>query len=311
MALSPEQWLQSSPHGSQVVAVGEQVVVGVDGSKPSLEALEWAVQEAVVRDVRLHLVYVLEPTYLQSPLTAPAPADMPEAEAAAHRLVRDLVQRARELAPSVDVAGSVQSGSPSGELLRAAATGELLVVGSTGHGAVPGVLLGSVSTSLAVHSAVPVVVVRSASKPPSGRIVVGVDGSPAALAAVEFAVKQASWRGASLTAVHVSTGPFPLVATTAEPQRIHKRDVDPTEAAVVAEILAGWEEKFPDVLIDRIFMVGHAVPALAVAARGSDLLVVGSRGRGAFSRLLLGSVSLGVLHLAECPVAVVRHPHES
>jgi nucleotide-binding universal stress UspA family protein len=294
------------------MTVGEQVVVGVDGSKPSLEALEWAVQEAVVRDVRLNVVYVLEPTSLPSPLTTPgAVGDMAEAEAAAHRLVDDMVQQGRELAPSVDVAGSVRSGSPSGELLRAAATGALLVVGSAGHGAVPGVLLGSVSTSVAVHSAVPVVVVRSVPKPPTGRIAVGIDGSPASLASVEFAVKEASWRGASLTAVHVSTGPFPLVATTAEPQRIHQRDADPTEAAVVAEILAGWEEKFPDVLIDRIFMVGHAVPALVVAARGSDLLVVGSRGRGAFSRLLLGSVSLGVLHLADCPVAVVRHQNES
>jgi nucleotide-binding universal stress UspA family protein len=199
------------------------------------------------------------------------------------------------------VTGSVHIGSPSGELLRAAATAEVLVVGSAGHGTVPGVLLGSVSTSVAVHSPVPVVVVRSAPKLPSGRIVVGVDGSPPSLAAVEFAVKEASWRGASLTAVHVSTGPFPLVATTAEPQRIHRRDADPTEAAVVSETLAGWEEKFPDVLIDRIFMVGHAVPALVDAARGADLLAVGSRGRAAFSRLLLGSVSLGVLHLAPVP----------
>jgi nucleotide-binding universal stress UspA family protein len=208
------------------------------------------------------------------------------------------------------VTGSVHIGSPSGELLRATATAEVLVVGSAGHGTVPGVLLGSVSTSVAVHSPVPVVVVRSAPKLPSGRIVVGVDGSPPSLAAVEFAVKEASWRGASLTAVHVSTGPFPLVATTAEPQRIHRRDADPTEAAVVSETLAGWEEKFPDVLIDRIFMVGHAVPALVDAARGADLLAVGSRGRAAFSRLLLGSVSLGVLHLAPCPVAVIRHPRE-
>jgi nucleotide-binding universal stress UspA family protein len=293
------------------MAVGEQIVVGVDGSEPSVEALEWAVQEALVREVRLTVVYVLEPTYLPSPLMAPPAVEVvSEAEETARRLVNDMVQRARDLAPSVEVAGSVHVGSPSGELLRAAAGAELLVVGNAGHGAVPGVLLGSVSTSVAVHSALPVVVVRSAPKPPSGQIVVGVDGSPASLAAVELAVKEASWRGARLTAVHVSTGPFPLVATTAEPQRIHRRDADPTEAAVVSETLAGWEEKFPDVLIDRVFMVGHAVPALVDASRGTDLLVVGSRGRGAFSRLLLGSVSLGVLHLAACPVAVIRHPRE-
>ena len=166
------------------------------------------------------------------------------------------------------------------------------------------------SASVAVHTTVPVVVVRSVPQPPTGRMVVGVDGSPASLAAVEFAVREASWHGGSVTAVHVSTGPFPLVATTEEPRRIHQRDADPTEAAAVAETLAGWEEKFPDVVMERIFMVGHAVPALVDAARGADLLVVGSRGRGAFTRLLLGSVSLGVLHLADCPVAVVRHARE-
>jgi nucleotide-binding universal stress UspA family protein len=257
------------------------------------------------------VVFVVQPPYPSSPWLAPAPpVDLSEIELAAHRLVDDMVRRAGELAPSLDVTGSVQMGSPSAELLRATVTAEVLVVGSVGHGAVSGILLGSVSVSVAMHSTVPVVVVRSVPQPPSGRIIVGVDGSQASLAAVEFAVREASWRGGSVTAVHVSTGPFPLVATTAEPQRIHPRDADPTEAAAVAETLAGWEELYPDVTIDRIFMVGHAVPALVDAARGADLLVVGSRGRAAFSRLLLGSVSLGVLHLAECPVAVVRHASE-
>jgi nucleotide-binding universal stress UspA family protein len=293
------------------MAVEHRVVVGVDGSTPSVAALDWAVEEALARELPLAVVFVVQPPYPSSPWLAPAPAvELSEIEPAAHRLVDDMVRRARELAPSLDVTGSVQMGSPSAQLLRATVTAEVLVVGSVGHGAVSGILLGSVSVSVAMHSTVPVVVVRSVPQPPSSRIIVGVDGSQASLAAVEFAVREASWRGGSVTAVHVSTGPFPLVATTAEPQRIHPRDADPTEAAAVAETLAGWEELYPDVTIDRIFMVGHAVPALVDAARGADLLVVGSRGRAAFSRLLLGSVSLGVLHLAECPVAVVRHVSE-
>jgi nucleotide-binding universal stress UspA family protein len=222
-----------------------------------------------------------------------------------------MVERARAAAPSLRVDGSVATGSPSGELLRAAAGAELLVVGSRGHGAVVGFLLGSVSASVATHATMPVVVVGSAPRTPSGRIVVGVDGSPASLAAVEFAVSEASWRGASVTAVHVSTGPFPLLATTSEPGVLHRGDVVPDEAAAVAETLAGWEEKFPDVTVARVFMSGHPVPALVHASRGADLLVVGSRGMGAFSRMLLGSVSLGVLHLATGPVAVVRHDEEA
>jgi nucleotide-binding universal stress UspA family protein len=141
--------------------------------------------------------------------------------------------------------------------------------------------------------------------PPTGQIVVGVDGSPASAAAVEFSIREASHRGAVVTAIHVSTSPFPLLATTSEPEVIHRGDVDPEEAA--AETLAGYEEEFPDVSVERIFMVGHPVPALVKASHGADLLVVGSRGHGAFTRMLLGSVSLGVLHLASGPVAVIRN----
>jgi nucleotide-binding universal stress UspA family protein len=291
-----------------VIEPARQIVVGVDGSEGSQRALDWAVDEAILRSIELKVVNVVQPWYFTPGLMAQPPLVAPEdLEAAAQRIVDDMVERARTVVPSLRVDGSVSTGSPSGQVLRAAERADLLVVGSRGQGAVVRFLLGSVSASIAMHATMPVVVVRSAPASPSGRVVVGVDGSQASVAAVEFSVAEASYRGASVTAVHVSTGPFPLLATSSEPSVIHRGDVDPEEAAAVAETLAGFEERFPEVLVERIFMVGHPVPALVKACQGADLLVVGSRGHGAFSRLLLGSVSLGVLHLAPVPVAVVRH----
>jgi nucleotide-binding universal stress UspA family protein len=284
-----------------------QIVVGVDGSDESGRALDWAANEAILRGCELSVVHVIQPWPITPGVIAQVPhIDTGDLAEAARQLVDTMVKRAHRAAPSVQVDGLVLTGSPSGELLRAAADTVMLVVGSKGHGAVAGVLLGSVSTSVAVHATVPVVVTRLGTSRPTGRIVVGVDGSPASAAAVDFSIREASHRGAAVTAIHVSTGPFPLLATTSEPEVIHRGDVDPEEAAAVAETLAGFEEECPDVPVERIFMVGHPVPALVKAAHGADLLVVGSRGHGAFTRMLLGSVSLGVLHLASGPVAVVR-----
>lgn len=289
-------------------AVRTQIVVGVDGSDESQWALDWAANEAVLRGCRLRVAHVIQPWPITPSVSAPIPLIEPDVlEEAARHFIGSMVERARAAAPSVQVDGMVLTGSPSGELLRAAADTAMLVIGSKGHGAVAGVLLGSVSTSVAVHATVPVVLTRLGPSRPTGRIVVGVDGSPASAGAVDFSIREASHRGASLTAIHVSTGPFPLLATTSEPEVVHRGDVDPEEAAAVAETIAGYEEECPDVPVERIFMVGHPVPALIKAAHGADLLVVGSRGHGAFTGRLLGSVSLGVLHLASGPVAVIRN----
>jgi nucleotide-binding universal stress UspA family protein len=289
-------------------AARTQIVVGVDGSDESQRALDWAANEAALRGCRLRVVQVIQPWPITPSVLAPIPLiETDELAEAVRHFIGSMVKRARATAPSVKVDGLVLTGSPSGELLHAATGAVMLVVGSKGHGAVGGVLLGSVSTSVAVHATVPVVVTRLGPTRPTGRIIVGVDGSPASAAAVDFSIREASQRGASVTAIHVSTGPFPLLATTSEPEVIHRGDVDPEEAAAVAETLAGYEEECPDVSVERIFMVGHPVPALIKASHGADLLVVGSRGHGAFTGRLLGSVSLGVLHLASGPVAVVRN----
>ena len=142
---------------------------------------------------------------------------------------------------------------------------------------------------------------------PAAPVLLGVDGSPANDLVVGFAFQEAALRGVPLTAMHtwthpVSTGPgdmLPLVYDVAE--------VAAGEARVLAEALAGWHDKYPDVVVHRKLTHGGARKALIDATHRAQLVVVGTRGRGGFTGLLLGSVSQAVLHHAACPVAVVPH----
>jgi nucleotide-binding universal stress UspA family protein len=190
------------------------------------------------------------------------------------------------------------------------AEGALVVVGSHGRGGFARLLLGSSSAALAAHATVPVVVTRGTDPGEAWRaapVVVGVDGSAVSEAAIEFAFQAASRRGHGLVVVHAWSQPDALVdeayAVLAEAET---RQVEGRLA--LAESLAGWRDKYPDVEVTQLVIDGHAVKALLAQAQEhrAGLLVVGSRGRGGFSGLRLGSVSRGVLHHSAVPVAVVR-----
>lgn len=168
--------------------------------------------------------------------------------------------------------------------------------------------MGSVSAHMATHATCPVVVVPPhwQSIPATGGIVVGVDGSKSSLEAIEFAFEQAGIRHATLTALMawhdpVSTGPddpLPVVY-----------DLDTLEedsGALLAESIAGFRDTYPDVAVHEQVVGGTAHDVLLAAGRTAELLVVGSRGRGAFRGLLLGSTSRALVHHPPCPVAVVR-----
>jgi nucleotide-binding universal stress UspA family protein len=150
-----------------------------------------------------------------------------------------------------------------------------------------------------------VVVVRGeeAQQNASLPVVVGVDGSPNSEAALAFAYEEAATRGVPLVAVHILWDlPVELDVVRLTEGNIAELDV----GEVLAERLAGWSEKYPDVRVQRL--VAHDRPAQALVEESgrAQLLVVGSRGRGGISGLMLGSVSHAVLHRAHCPVAVVR-----
>ncbi|MFI7643965.1 universal stress protein [Nonomuraea sp. NPDC049400] len=178
-------------------------------------------------------------------------------------------------------------------------TADTLVVGNRGLGGFAGLVVGSVGLGLAGYAGCPLVVVRRVLHEGSGEVVVGHDGSSYADPALEYAMEQAAARRARVRVLCASR--YPIRAP-------HPAGYGPLPVGETAELgqrLAPWREKYPDIEVIETIVRGHPVPALAAASRGADLLVVGSRGLGGFTGLVLGSVSHGVLHRSRCPVAVV------
>ncbi|GGZ19732.1 universal stress protein [Streptomyces poonensis] len=285
------------------------VVVGVDGSASSLDAVAYAAREAACRKATLRVVHALARSSAHLPLGATLPeSTRMRLRTVAGRLVEDAVHEARALAPDVDVFGTVLPGGPLSVLDAESRTAALVVVGSRGLGGFGAPLLGSTATGLAAHGRCPVLVVRERTTP-AGPIVLGVDGSPAGAAAVRFALDEAALHGADVVAVHAWTtwnAPMPPPQDPALPYANRPGALATAEERLLAEALAGTCERYPDVKVEHKVVHGPTRQALIEASRSARLTVVGSRGHGGFTGLRLGSVGHAVLHHAHSPVAVVR-----
>ena len=276
------------------------VVVGVDGSVSAYRAVEWAAGEAHRRGVGLRLVRAFSWTTADHP-TGWVARYRDEMLDVSRRQVARALRVAADTRPDVEAEFAVELGAPIEVLSSEARRAQLLVLGDRGLGEVAGLVLGSVAVSLAARGACPVVVVRGERAGADGPVVVGVDGSPVSEAALAFAFDAAAARGVDLVAVHA----WSPTAIDEELASLVEWDAS-AESAVLAERLAGWGQKYPQVEVRRTVVRDGAVRALVTASAGAQLVVVGSRGRGNAAGLLLGSVSHGVLHGAHCPVAVVR-----
>jgi nucleotide-binding universal stress UspA family protein len=269
------------------------VVVGVDGSPEGVRALDWAARDAALRRRALRIVHAYVWPMMYAPVAAPVPAPSEHVIQEISAEVLDAAaERARTVAHGVEVGLEVETVMPvlppAAALIAAAEPASVVVVGNRGRGGFAGMLLGSVGVALAAHAPCPAVIVRHAERPAgpdAGRVVVGIDGSPESERALEFGFEEASLRGAGLTALHA-----------------YDRD----EQRGLVELTSRWAEKHPEV--DVRYHGVHAGPAEALADRSAaaELLVVGSRGRGGFAGLLLGSVSQAAIHHAACPVAIVK-----
>jgi nucleotide-binding universal stress UspA family protein len=294
------------------------IVVGIDGSPDSGAALQWAVREVTMRNVALTLVHAATPIpgdslvlkwtgdSVPAELLATLGATAQQALADAVKLVEDMTDdRSR---PRIN--NEVFAGTPVYALVELSTKADMVVVGSRGHGALERVLLGSVSTGLVHRAHCPVAVIRNEVSPPvEGCVLVGVDGSPASELATAIAFDEASWRGAELVALYAWTDVEVPDLSSREwtgTTRTSWTKLQSEAEETLAERLAGWRERYPDVVVHREVVVNHPAQHLVELAESAQLVVVGSHGRGGFDGMLLGSVSTAVVHAVRTPVIVAR-----
>lgn len=199
-------------------------------------------------------------------------------------------------------------------LVDAARSASLVVVGSRGHGGLAGALLGSVAFGVASHASCPTVVVRddgTTAAGPDHPVVVGIDGSPASLAALTYAARAAVLAAAPLTVVTAwhaaaSDGWADAYWSTIDPATPPGEAAHEAAAQIAHAAVAAVHDSQPGVAVDSRLVEGRPAKVLADASRGAGLLVVGARGRDGFNGLRLGSVSHRAIHGATCPVVVVH-----
>lgn len=283
----------------------DPVVVGVDGSESATTALRWAAREAGRRGVPLRVVHAWLWPLFHVPL-GPAPGAPPGAglQAQAEHILADALATARSVAPDVLAESVLVVGEPATALMRVAGRATLLVVGHRGLGGFSGLLLGSTGIAISAHASCPVVVVRGSHRE-VGAVVVGVDGSAPASGALVEAAFQARLRGAPLLVVHAWTAPpglDQLDAGSSGEALDEGRQSGLSLLAAAAEDVASRE---PEVEVETR-LVNRAAAELVDASADAQLVVVGCRGAGAFTGMLLGSVAHALIHHAQCPVLVHR-----
>lgn len=283
------------------------ILVGVDGSPSSNAAVEWAARAAALHNLPLTLVHVLAPPVVMTFPETPMPPGYTEwQQKQGERHLREAVAIAETQGENLRVDARIVVGSTVPMLVDATRDAARLVVGSRGHGLLRRSLLGSVSSSLVRHAHCPVVVIHEPhpdSDPHSDTapVVVGIDGSPVSEAATEVAFAEASLRGVELVAVYAwhDSGmlDFPGIDLAA---------MASDGELALAERLAGWRERYPDVTVRRVVVCDRPADQLIEQSKQAQLVVVGSHGRGGFTGMLLGSVSQAVVQSAHAPVLVVR-----
>ena len=289
------------------------IVAGVDGSACSTQAARWAAREAAMRNETLTLVHGL--AMQMSTVsgwglsTVPLPEDFGHGQQnQAQRLLDEATAIAKDSVgqegTSLHISHVVLSSPLVPTLIDLTEQAQLVVVGSRGQGALRRGPLGSVSTALVHHAHCPVAVIQDDAKssptPAAAPVLVGIDGSPTSELATAIAFDEASWRAVELVALHAwidADWPIPGVDRSAATSAAHE---------TLAERLAGWQERYPDVTVRRVVVLAHPAQHLLDEAESAQLVVVGSRGRGGFAGMMLGSVSTAVVHAARIPVIVAR-----
>lgn len=287
------------------------IVVGIDGTEESSRVVEFGAREAARHRAPLHLLVAYES------LQAWLPTDILVGGSSEHHWATDAGERTRKRItaehPDLSVTVTTVDAHPAGALVAASASALLVVVGTHAGTGFLGRLGGSVAAQVAAHASAPVLVVRPG--PESARqlaglpVVVGLDGSEQSEQALAYAVDEAVTRGVELRAVYAWSmfGVFDMFDIGPFKPDFYPPEAQEKATRLVAEATAGWADRYPDLRVaNRAVHVVEPVSALLHESRDAGLIVLGSRGRGGFLGLRLGSTVDGVIRQARCPVAVVH-----
>ncbi|MFZ3303362.1 MAG: universal stress protein [Mycobacterium sp.] len=284
------------------------IVVGVDGSPASDAAVSWAKNDAVTRHLPLTLVHGVDPFAATWPQTSVAGGFTLWRENEGRRVLGDALKIAQDSAEGsrpIPINAELIFSAVVPMLVDLSKRAELMVVGNHGRGALARDWLGSVSASLVRCAHCPVAVV-----PDEGPLAVdlhrapvllGIDGSPASELATALAFDEASRRRLDVMAVHAWSD-----AEISEFPGLDWAAVKTEEERSLAERLAGWQERYPDVTLHRLLVCDRPARVLVEKSQSAQLVVLGSHGRGRFIGALLGSVSNAVVQAVRVPVIVAR-----
>ncbi|WP_240776727.1 universal stress protein [Nonomuraea basaltis] len=276
--------------------------MGYDESPASTLALCWAVEEARLRKSSVLVCHAWHWPYPLRPVEQEVLAQI---ERVAAHVVDEGVRRARSLAPDMDVRPRLARGTASTVLLQAAREAELTVLGSRGQGGFDDLQVGSAAVQVPAHSVGPVVVIRPDGKPAGDgiRIVVGIDGSPASLAAFGFALEEAALRGGAVTAICCWRDYGPLAGPEWQPF-VDFPAIRRGAEVRFRDVTSHLTSRHPKVSVTTEFVAERPQRALIDATKDAMLLVLGNRGTDSPPCLLLGPVTQTALAEARCPVAV-------
>jgi len=287
------------------------VVVGTDGSPSSHTAVRWAAREAAMRRVPLTVVHVAASLPVAvSTLAWPAgrvPEEVLEIqENEANEIIADAMRVAEESssAGGMQVTSELLFGGAVPSLVDLSKEARMVVVACRGRTGRHRRLLGSVGTGLIHHAHCPVAIIHDEVPPRQADglpVLLGVDGSRASEAATAIAFDEASWRGVDLVALHVWSD-----ADMSTVFGIEQSALQSAADKTLAEGLAGWQERYPEVTVHRVVEFDDPARQLLDRAERAQLVVVGSHGRGGFAGMLLGSVGTAVAQEARVPVIVAR-----
>ncbi|MCQ9130157.1 universal stress protein [Streptomyces hilarionis] len=296
------------------------VTAGLDGSRESRAAAEWAAREAGLRGLPLEIVHVRKP--VPQPGAQPPLLGAETRQQWSEQTAREAAEGLRLRHPGVEVHIGQVSGDPADALAEAAGNAEMLVLGSRGLGGLRGFVVGSVGLSVIAHADRPVVLVRAlevaadehepdpagvpSAATPFLPVVLGLDVEHPDGTLIDFAFDAARRRGTPLRIVHGwNTPPYHAYGTPADPA-LHEALAD-AHAEALADAVRPWRHKHADVEVVEASRHGSAAVHVVDAARTASLVVVGRRVRDGRPGAHIGHVTHAVLHHSAAPVAVVPH----